>query len=126
MTSAREAPTTANANQHYMHLTNYSLNKKSAGFVKAGDPLDPSSNASKRTLTTLLAQIEAQEAAEGRLFDQKKLFAACEEVVAVLVLGRGDETVGSPRRARIYKFELFELKILSSRIVRAYPLIEHV
>ena len=27
----------------------------------------------------------------------------------MLFLGRGDDTVGSPRRAQIYRFELFEL-----------------
>ena len=48
-------------------------------------------------------------------------------------IGRGDDTVGSPHRARIFQFELFELKCLNSsfsssnfsiRVFRAYPLIE--
>ena len=30
----------------------------------------------------------------------------------VTELGRGDDTVGNPRRAQIYKFELFELILL--------------
>mmetsp|Transcript_27763 Transcript_27763/g.69733 ORF Transcript_27763/g.69733 Transcript_27763/m.69733 type:complete len:729 (+) Transcript_27763:40-2226(+) len=84
-TAKYEAPTAANANQHYMHLTNYSVNKKSAGFVKATDPFDVESQASKRPLSTLLRQIEAQEAAEGRLFDEQRFFKACEEVVVVLL-----------------------------------------
>ena len=29
-------------------------------------------------------------------------------------IGRGDETVGSPHRAQIVQFELFELKFLNS------------
>lgn len=84
-TSKYEAPTAANANQHYMHLTNFSVNKKSAGFVKAADPFDPDSMASKRPLSTLMRQIEAQEAAAGRVFKEEDLFASFEEVVIVLL-----------------------------------------
>jgi len=84
-TAKYEAPTQANANQHYMHLTNFSVNKKSAGFVKNTDPFDVESQASKRPLSTLLRQIEAQEAAAGRLFDEDKFYGACEEVVAALL-----------------------------------------
>jgi len=80
-----EAPTATNANQHYMHLTNFSINKKSGGFVKAADPFDPSTTASKRTLSTLMQQIAAHQAAAGRPFDAQKLIAAFEEIVAVLL-----------------------------------------
>jgi len=68
-----------------MHLTNYSVNKKSAGFVKTEDPFDVASTASKRPLSTLLQQIEVQEAAAGRIFDEAAFFAACEEVCSVLL-----------------------------------------
>jgi len=84
-TTKYEQPTQQNANQHYMHLTNFSVNKKSAGFVKATDPFDPETQASKRPLSTLLKQIEVQEAAQGRVFEEEKFFKACEEVVAVLL-----------------------------------------
>mmetsp|Transcript_37470 Transcript_37470/g.74309 ORF Transcript_37470/g.74309 Transcript_37470/m.74309 type:complete len:732 (-) Transcript_37470:138-2333(-) len=80
-----EEPNAANACQHYMHLTNFSVNKKSSGFVKATDPFDPTSTATKRTLSTLMQQIAAQEAESGRSFDPQQLFAAFEEIVAVLI-----------------------------------------
>ena len=35
-------------------------------------------------------------------------------------LGRGDDTVGNPHRAKIYQFELFEL-ILLSKLDRRFP-----
>ena len=35
-------------------------------------------------------------------------------------IGRGDDTVGNPRRAQIYQFELFEL-ILSSKLDKRFP-----
>mmetsp|Transcript_69800 Transcript_69800/g.214038 ORF Transcript_69800/g.214038 Transcript_69800/m.214038 type:complete len:748 (-) Transcript_69800:76-2319(-) len=84
-TTKYEKPSAANANEHYMHLTNFSVNKKSAGFVKADDPFDVDSQASKRPLSTLLRQIEVQEAAQGRIFDEARFYTACEEVVAVLL-----------------------------------------
>lgn len=84
-TTKYEQPTQANANLHYMHLTNFSVNKKSAGFVKATDPFDVDSQASKRPLSTLLRQIEVQEAAQGRTFDEAKFFGACEEVCSTLL-----------------------------------------
>eukprot|EP00930_Biecheleria_cincta_P056698 TRINITY_DN42773_c0_g1_i1.p1 TRINITY_DN42773_c0_g1~~TRINITY_DN42773_c0_g1_i1.p1 ORF type:complete len:689 (-),score=158.28 TRINITY_DN42773_c0_g1_i1:707-2746(-) len=83
-TAKYEEPTAANANEVYMHLTNYSVNKKSKGF-KDENPFDVQTQASKRPLATLLAQIAAQEAAEGRQFDEAKLYAAFEEVCAVLL-----------------------------------------
>ncbi|CAE7660137.1 TTLL11, partial [Symbiodinium pilosum] len=83
-TAKYEEPTAANANEAYMHLTNYSVNKKSTAF-KDEDPFDIHTQASKRPLGTLLSQIAAQEANEGRSFDESKLFAAFEEVCAVLL-----------------------------------------
>eukprot|EP00929_Paragymnodinium_shiwhaense_P008713 TRINITY_DN112679_c0_g1_i1.p1 TRINITY_DN112679_c0_g1~~TRINITY_DN112679_c0_g1_i1.p1 ORF type:complete len:737 (+),score=189.07 TRINITY_DN112679_c0_g1_i1:50-2212(+) len=84
-TKQYEAPTAANANEHYMHLTNFSVNKKSAGFVRATDPNDADTTASKRTLGVLMRQIEAQEAAAGRVFDEQLFMKKCEEVVAILL-----------------------------------------
>ncbi|CAE6947884.1 TTLL11 [Symbiodinium natans] len=83
-TAKYEEPTAANANEVYMHLTNYSVNKKSTAF-KDEDPFDVHTQASKRPLSTLLGQIAAQEASEGRSFDESNLFAAFEEVCAVLL-----------------------------------------
>ncbi|CAE7713011.1 TTLL11, partial [Symbiodinium microadriaticum] len=83
-TAKYEEPTAANANEVYMHLTNYSVNKKST-FFKDEDPFDVHTQASKRPLGTLLSQIAAQEASEGRAFDESKLYAAFEEVCAVLL-----------------------------------------
>jgi len=83
-TAKYEEPTAANANEVYMHLTNYSVNKKSTLF-KDEDPFDVHTQASKRPLGTLLSQIAAQEASEGRAFDESKLYAAFEEVCAVLL-----------------------------------------
>jgi len=80
-----EEPSATNAGQQYMHLTNTSINKKSTGFIKAADPFDPTSTSTKRTLSTLMQQIAAQEAAAGRPFDGQKLFVAFEEIVAVLI-----------------------------------------
>eukprot|EP00927_Polykrikos_kofoidii_P036811 TRINITY_DN31052_c0_g1_i1.p1 TRINITY_DN31052_c0_g1~~TRINITY_DN31052_c0_g1_i1.p1 ORF type:complete len:747 (-),score=176.38 TRINITY_DN31052_c0_g1_i1:56-2296(-) len=84
-TTRYEEPTAANSSQHYMHLSNYSVNKKSTAFVKATDPFDPDSKASKRPLSTLMRQIAAQEAASGRIFDEKNLFSAFEEIIVVLL-----------------------------------------
>jgi len=84
-TAKYEAPTQANSNQHYMHLTNYSVNKRSAAFVKAEDPFDIQTQASKRPLSTLLKQMAAHEAAQGRTFNEEALFSAFEEVVVVVL-----------------------------------------
>jgi len=83
-TAKYEAPTAANANEAYMHLTNYSVNKKSSGF-KDEDPFSVHTQASKRPLSTLLCQMAAQEEAEGRHFEEEKLFRSFEEVCAVLL-----------------------------------------
>ncbi|CAK9115362.1 Tubulin polyglutamylase TTLL11 (Tubulin--tyrosine ligase-like protein 11) [Durusdinium trenchii] len=83
-TAKYETPTAANANEAYMHLTNYSVNKKSSAF-KDEDPFNVHTKASKRPLSTLLSQMAAQEAAEGRTFDEEKLFRSFEEVCAVLL-----------------------------------------
>merc|ERR1711988_1810190 len=83
-TAKYEAPTQANANQHYMHLSNYSVNKRSADF-KADDPFDVNTKASKRPLSTLMAQIAALEASEGREFSEDALFRSFEEVVVILL-----------------------------------------
>lgn len=83
-TAKYEAPSTANANDAYMHLTNYSVNKKSAAF-KDEDPFTVHTQASKRPLSTLLLQMAAQEEAAGRAFDEDKVFRSFEEVCAVLL-----------------------------------------
>merc|ERR1719331_1668608 len=84
-TAKYEAPTQANSGQHYMHLSNYSVNKRSSEFVKADDPFEVHTKASKRPLSTLIEQIAAAEAVEGRDFDEEALFRSFEEVVVVLL-----------------------------------------
>lgn len=84
-TAKYEAPTAENANQIYMHLTNYAVNKRSPNFVYNDDPFSANTAASKRPLSTLMAQIDAHEEAQGRKFDEAKFFSACEEVVVVLL-----------------------------------------
>lgn len=84
-TAQYEAPTPANSNKVYMHLTNYSVNKKSTSFVKDDDPFDVNTTASKRPLSTLMAQIAAQEALHGRTFHEAKLYSAFEEIVVVFL-----------------------------------------
>mmetsp|Transcript_71668 Transcript_71668/g.171150 ORF Transcript_71668/g.171150 Transcript_71668/m.171150 type:complete len:642 (+) Transcript_71668:63-1988(+) len=84
-TAKYEEPTAANANEVYMHLTNYSVNKKSAAF-KDEDPFNVHTRASKRPLSTLLLQIAAQEQERGRSGDiAEKLMRSCEETCAVLL-----------------------------------------
>eukprot|EP00928_Gymnodinium_smaydae_P010868 TRINITY_DN14093_c0_g3_i1.p1 TRINITY_DN14093_c0_g3~~TRINITY_DN14093_c0_g3_i1.p1 ORF type:complete len:691 (-),score=162.12 TRINITY_DN14093_c0_g3_i1:68-2140(-) len=83
-TAKYEEPTPANANEVYMHLTNYSVNKKSAKFSDE-DPYDVNTKASKRPLATLMAQIAAHEATAGRTFDEQALYNSFEEVCAVLL-----------------------------------------
>eukprot|EP00435_Cladocopium_sp_Y103_P075773 s29_g64.t1 len=83
-TAKYEAPSTANANDAYMHLTNYSVNKKSTAF-KDEDPFTVHTQASKRPLSTLMLQMAAQEEAAGRAFDEDKVFRSFEEVCAVLL-----------------------------------------
>lgn len=84
-TAKYEEPSAANSSQHYMHLTNYSVNKRSTGYVKSEDPLDVNSQATKRPLSTLLAQIAAREAMAGRRFSEDAFFASLEEVVVVFL-----------------------------------------
>ncbi|CAH1787285.1 unnamed protein product [Owenia fusiformis] len=47
-------PTWKNLDEHYMHLTNYSLNKHSSTYVHT----DSEDNGSKRSLTSVLRQLE--------------------------------------------------------------------
>eukprot|EP00051_Salpingoeca_urceolata_P010484 m.128176 g.128176 ORF g.128176 m.128176 type:complete len:868 (-) comp16729_c0_seq1:43-2646(-) len=70
-----EAPTAKNFSTVYMHLTNYSLNKKSEGYVHVGDDGDSPGGAStevhdddgdagqgegsKRTISSVIARLEA-------------------------------------------------------------------
>ncbi|CAE8603606.1 unnamed protein product, partial [Polarella glacialis] len=83
-TAKYEEPTPANANEVYMHLTNYSVNKKSAKFSDE-DPFEVHTKASKRPLATLLLQIAAHEESQGRSFYEASLYSAFEEVCAVLL-----------------------------------------
>ena len=55
------APRRQNMDNVQMHLTNYSVNKGSVGYIHTSildpDPTSVSSDGTKRTLTTVLAQI---------------------------------------------------------------------
>ena len=53
-----QPPSTKNLHQTFMHLTNYSLNKRSKDFVHSEEGKE--SEASKRTLTSVVAELEAQ------------------------------------------------------------------
>lgn len=53
-----ETPTNQNINNHFMHLTNYSLNKRSSKFVHT-DELTASNDGSKQTLTSLYSQLSS-------------------------------------------------------------------
>lgn len=63
-TEAYEEPSSKNMHKSMAHLTNYSLNKKSENFEHCGETLeavfDPNSSASKRPLTSVLKQLEAE------------------------------------------------------------------
>ena len=85
-TAEYEAPTAANLGNAMAHLTNYSLNKASDNFQHTEEPFDMNSTASKRPLSTLLRQLEMQQAAEGKIFDEEKFFQQLEEVSAVLLM----------------------------------------
>mmetsp|Transcript_15494 Transcript_15494/g.38705 ORF Transcript_15494/g.38705 Transcript_15494/m.38705 type:complete len:521 (-) Transcript_15494:40-1602(-) len=63
-TQAYEEPNSRNMHRSMAHLTNYSLNKRSEHFEHGGETIeavfDPQSSASKRPLTAVLKQIEAE------------------------------------------------------------------
>jgi tubulin polyglutamylase TTLL11 len=52
-----EAPTNRNISNAFMHLTNYSLNKRSSKFVHTDEISEPN-NGSKQTLESLYAELE--------------------------------------------------------------------
>ena len=53
------APTKENMKNEYMHLTNYSINKASPNYVWEPENILEPNDGSKRTLTALYAQLEA-------------------------------------------------------------------
>jgi hypothetical protein len=64
-TETYEEPCSANIEDTYMHLTNYSLNKKSAEFIKSNKESgqkveDVKDKSSKRSIRTALAQLRRQ------------------------------------------------------------------
>ncbi len=60
-TTPYAAPTTENMSSVYMHLTNYDLNKTNADGFEVPDPTQDNPQAgSKRSLSTVLAQIAAK------------------------------------------------------------------
>merc|ERR1719389_170779 len=71
------------------HLTNYSLNKRSEKFVHAGQSmdtvLDPSSNASKRPMSSVLRQIEMEHPSFNAERFYESLVAMVETSTAAMV-----------------------------------------
>uniref|UniRef100_A0A915IIF9 Uncharacterized protein n=1 Tax=Romanomermis culicivorax TaxID=13658 RepID=A0A915IIF9_ROMCU len=61
-TTEYNRPSTANRNVSFMHLTNFSLNKQNASFVKSDDLF--SNSASKRLMSNIFAQMEFSELLE--------------------------------------------------------------
>jgi len=98
-----------------MHLTNYSLNKGSAGFVSNGlrGISDPS--ASKRPLSLLMRQLKAESAMGLYPFDEqdlwKNLEAMAADVVAVM-LPVLRATCGYAWQEECHRFQIFGMDVL--------------
>lgn len=58
-TEKYKAPTKDNMRNEFMHLTNYSINKASPNYVWEPEVILSANNGTKRTMTALYAQLEA-------------------------------------------------------------------
>ena len=74
-------PTTKNLHQVYMHLTNYSLNKRSSTFVHT----DNDEDGSKRTLISVLNQLERMG------YSGRKVFEDIEQVIVKTLIAIAPE-----------------------------------
>lgn len=85
-TEQYQEPSRSNLHKCMGHLTNYSLNKRSEKFVHAGEEmdtvLDPDSEASKRPLTAVLQQLEAEH--DG--FDTEDFYESLRGMVATIIV----------------------------------------
>ncbi|XP_077987227.1 tubulin polyglutamylase TTLL11-like [Glandiceps talaboti] len=76
-TESYQAPSNRNMNHVYMHLTNYTLNKRSDNFIHT----DNVAKGSKRTMTSMWVYLEEKG------FDLKSVCTEIEKVVCKTILG---------------------------------------
>lgn len=75
-----KAPDRANRRIRYMHLTNFSVNKNSAKYVKGDD--ETGGNGNKRLLSRLLALLEKEQG-----IDPKKILDQIKDTIAKTIIG---------------------------------------
>mmetsp|Transcript_69596 Transcript_69596/g.148877 ORF Transcript_69596/g.148877 Transcript_69596/m.148877 type:complete len:605 (+) Transcript_69596:200-2014(+) len=98
-TEKYDEPSQGNMHRCMAHLTNYSLNKRSEKFEHAGESLeevfDPASTASKRPLTAVFQQLEA----EHKNFDREQFYSSVAALVQTTVAAMAPALVAFHRGA---------------------------
>lgn len=103
-----QPPTSKNIFKTYMHLTNYSLNKHSAGYVQS----DADDKGSKRKLSAVFKQLEKQGCDIPLLWDEiDKL--ACQTIIALVpVLKLQNQIVSAELKHDLRSFQILGFDIL--------------
>jgi hypothetical protein len=119
-------PSQENLQDNMSHLTNYAINKRSEDYVHAGDTLeqvlDPQRYASKRPLTAVLKQLEA----ERKDFSSDGFYKSLVHMVGIALAASAPALVGTHRACITDRDDMRSFHVLGFDVILSHTLVPYI